>query len=148
MPKLAENKKARHDYQVLETFEAGIVLTGQEVKAVRGGTMKLQGAFVKLRPDGAWLVNVGIPKYGKAGPLPDYDPEHSRKLLLRTRELKKIIGKMEQKGLTLVPISAYTKGSRIKIEFALAKGKKGYEKRETLKKRDIDRDLRRSFKLG
>jgi SsrA-binding protein len=146
MPTLAENKKARRDYQILDTFEAGILLTGQEVKAVRGGSMKLQGSFVKLREDGAWLVNAGIPKYGKAGPLPEYDPEHSRKLLLRMRELRKILGKMEQKGLTLVPLSAYTKGSRIKISFALARGKKEYEKRETLKRRDLDREDRRVFR--
>lgn len=146
MPTLAENKKARRDYQILDTFEAGIMLTGQEVKAVRGGSMKLQGAFVKIHAGEAWLVNAGIPKYGKAGPLPDYDPEHSRKLLLRGRELKKIIGKMEQKGLTLVPLSAYTKGSKIKISFALAKGKKEYEKRETLKKRDLDREDRRALR--
>src|SRR3989338_8658477 len=103
MPTLAENKKARRDYQILDTFEAGIVLTGQEVKAVRNGAMKLQGSFVKLHAGAAWLVNAGIPKYGKAGPLPDYDPERSRKLLLRARELKRIASKMEQKGLTLVP---------------------------------------------
>lgn len=146
MSTLAENKKARHDYEILDTFEAGLMLTGQEVKSVRGGAMKLQGGFVKLRPDGAWLVNVGIPKYPKAGPMPDYDPERSRKLLLHKRELRKVQGKMEQKGLTLVPLSAYTAGSRIKVKFAVAKGKKQYEKREALKKRDLDRDMRRAVK--
>jgi SsrA-binding protein len=146
MATLAENKKAKHDYQLLDTWEAGIMLTGQEAKSVRSGGMKLQGSFVKLHDGGAWLVNAGIVRFPKAGALQDYDPERSRKLLLRTRELKKIMGKLEQKGLTLVPISAYTKGSRIKISFALAKGKKEYEKRETLKKRDLDRDLRRSLR--
>ena len=146
MPTLAQNKKFRHEYEVLEKFEAGLLLTGQEVKAVRGNTMGLNGAYVTIARGGMWLVGGHIPRYPQAGPLPEYDPDRTRRLLLHKREINKLAGKMEQKGLTLVPISVYTKGSKIKLEFGLARGKKTFEKRETLKKRDLDRDIRRHLK--
>jgi SsrA-binding protein len=146
MPTLAQNKKALFDYEILDDWEAGLVLSGQEVKAVRAGQMSLKGAFVHVKADGVWLVNAHIPKYSKAGPLPGYDPDQSRKLLLHAREIDKIRGKLDTKGLTIVPISAYTKGSRIKIKIGLARGKKQFQKKEVKKQRDIDRDLRRSLK--
>lgn len=145
MPRLAFNKRAKFDYEILETFEAGLVLTGQEVKSVRAERMGLIGSFVTIHDGAVWLTNAHLPKYDKAGPQPGYDPDRSRKLLLHRREIGRLVGKMQQKGLTLVPISVYTKGPSIKLEFGLARGKKMYQKKETIKRRDIDRDLRRQF---
>jgi SsrA-binding protein len=146
MPELAYNKKAKFDYQILEPFEAGLMLTGQEVKSVRAGRMSLLGAYVTIARGAAWLINANIQKYPQAGPQPEYDPDRTRKLLLHRREIQKLAGKLEQKGLTLVPISVYTKGSKIKLEFGLARGKKQFEKKETIKRRDVDREIRRSLK--
>jgi|SRR5688572_9257761 len=146
MPTLCENKKAKFEYQVLDTVEAGLTLTGPEVKSVRGGRMSLLGAYVTIARGGVWLIGAHIQRYPNAGPQPDYDPERTRRLLLHKREIMKLAGKLEQKGLTLVPISVYTKGSKIKLSVGLARGKKNFEKRETLRKRDIDRDVRRSLK--
>ncbi len=148
MPTLAVNKRARYDYEILDTFEAGLVLSGQEVKSVRAGRMNLTGSYVTVKQGAAWLIGAHIPKYPQAGPQPTYDPDRSRLLLLHRRELTRIAGKMEQKGLTLVPISAYTKGSMIKIEFGVGRGKRQFEKRESIKKRDVDREVRRSLKAG
>lgn len=146
MPQLAVNKRALFDYVILEKFEAGLVLFGHEVKSIRDKRMSLLGAYVTISRGSASLINSHVPLYPKAGPKPDYDPDRSRRLLLHKRELDRLAGKMEQKGLTLVPISVYTKGSQIKIEFGLGRGKKQFEKRETIKKRDIDREIRRSMK--
>jgi len=146
MPRLAENKKAFYDYDILEKFEAGLELFGHEVKSVRGGRMSLLGSFVALNRGAAWLVNACIPPYPKAGPLPGYEERRTRKLLLHRRELLRLAGKLEQSGLTLAPLSVYTKGSRIKIEFGLARGKKKYEKKETIKRREVEREIRRSMK--
>ena len=146
MPSLSHNKKAKFDYEILESFEAGLVLEGHEVKSVRAGRMSLLGAYVTISRGMVWLIGSHIQKYPQAGPLADYDPDRSRKLLLHRRETQKLAGKLEQKGLTLVPISVYTKGSKIKLEFGLARGKKQYQKKETLKRRDIDREVRRTMK--
>ena len=146
MPTLAFNKRAKFDYEILEKFEAGVMLLGHEVKSVRAERMGLMGAYVTISRGAAWLVGAHIPKYPQAGPQPDYDPYRSRKLLLRKRELARLAGKLEQKGLTLVPISVYTKASRIKLEFGLARGKKQFEKKETIKRREVDREIRRSLK--
>jgi SsrA-binding protein len=146
MPTLAENKKAKFEYEILDTFEAGLMLLGHEVKSARAGSMSLRGAYVTIARGDAWLIGAHIARYPQAGPQPEYDPERSRKLLLHKREIAKLAGKLEQKGLTLVPISAYTKGSKIKISFGLARGKKQFEKKETLKRRDVDREIRRSLK--
>lgn len=145
MPQLALNKRARFDYEILEKFEAGLVLTGQEVKSVRNGRMQLQGSYIAITADSALLVGSHIPKYDPAGPQPDYDPDRSRKLLLHMREIARLRGKLKQKGLTIVPISVYTKGRQIKLELGLGRGKKQFEKRDSIKKRDIDRDIRRSL---
>jgi SsrA-binding protein len=147
MPQLAFNKRALFDYEILEKFEAGLVLFGHEVKSVRSGKMSLLGAYVTIGRGSAWLINSHIPLYPKAGPKPDYDPDRTRRLLLHKRELDRLSGKLDQKGLTLVPISVYTKGSRIKIEFGLGRGKKQFEKKESIKKREIDREIRRSLKV-
>ncbi len=143
MPQLAYNKKAKFDYQILESFEAGLLLEGHEVKSIRAGRMSLLGAYVTISRGAAWLIGSHVQKYPQAGPLLDYDTDRSRKLLLHRREIQKLAGKLEQKGLTLVPISVYTKGSKIKLEFGLARGKKQFQKKETLKRRDIDREVRR-----
>ncbi len=146
MPQLAYNKRANYDYDILEKFEAGLVLQGQEVKSVRAGRMSLLGAYVTISRGSAWLINGHISKFEKAGPLPEYDPDRTRRLLLHKRELDRLAGKMEQAGLTLVPISVYTKGSKIKIEFGLGRGKKRFEKKEAIKKREVQREIRRSLK--
>lgn len=146
MPKLAENRKGLFDFEILERYEGGLVLHGHEVKSVRHGGMKLKGAYVTMRGGEVWLLGAHIQKYTKAGTLEHYDPDRIRKVLLRKRELKSLAGKLEQKGLTLVPISVYTKGSKIKIEVGLARGKKQFEKKEKIKRRDLDREIRRSLK--
>lgn len=143
MPTLAKNAKARFDYEILETYEAGLKLLGHEVKSVRNGHMKLAGAFVHVRNNKAILVGANISPYPQAGPLPDYDPMHTRELLLSKKELNILRGKTDEDGLTIVPLSVYTKGPYIKMELGLGRGKKHYDKRETIKKRDLDRAMRR-----
>lgn len=146
MPTLADNRKAHFDYELLEEYEAGIVLSGQEVKSVKMGHLSLKGSFVTFHDGSAQLTNAHISKYPSAGPLPDYDPTQSRRLLLKKREIEFLRGKSQEKGLTIVPITVYTRGNRIKVGIALARGKHSYDKRETIKKRDLDRELRRSAK--
>lgn len=146
MPSLVFNKRAKADYHLLETFEAGIVLTGAEVKSVRAGDAKLQGSYVAITKGELWLVGAHIGRYKPAGPQPDYDPTKSRKLLVGKRELLGLLGKIQEKGLTMVPLELYTKGAKIKCSFAIAKGKKLYDKREDLKKRDIEREMRGAAK--
>ncbi|HJV33069.1 MAG TPA: SsrA-binding protein SmpB [Patescibacteria group bacterium] len=144
---LATNDRARHDYELLEKLEAGLVLSGHEVKSAKTGHLKLKGAHVAFTRGEAMLVGAHIARYPKAGPLPDYDPERSRKLLLHKRQLERLRGKREEEGLTIVPLRAYMVGGRIKIEIAVARGKKQYEKRETIKKRDLDRQVRSALKM-
>ncbi|MBI4138744.1 SsrA-binding protein SmpB [Candidatus Uhrbacteria bacterium] len=143
MATFAENRKARHDYDILETFDGGLVLLGHEVKSIRSGGAKLAGTYLAFRADELWLVGAHISPYAKAGPLPGYDPTRDRKVLLERRELSSLQGKIKQKGLTLVPLSLYPRGRHIKLSFGLARGRKAADKREKLKKRDIDRELRR-----
>ena len=148
MPVLAINKKARFDYELLDKYEAGLVLTGQEVKSIKTGHVDLKGSYVTLKVNQktgqaeAYLLNSFVPRYKLAGPLPEYDSRRSRKLLLNKRELKSLIGKTQVKGLTLVPIKVYTKHNLIKLEFAIGRGKKKVDKRETIKKRDVERSIR------
>lgn len=147
MANLAINKKAGFDYEFLEKFEAGIILSGQEVKSIRQGQASLLGSFVVLnRNNEAFLTNAQIPPYKAAGRLPDYDSRRSRKLLLKKKELSYLAVKLNQQGLTLIPISLYTKDRKIKLEFALAKGKKKSDKREVLKAREAKRDIGRALK--
>ena len=150
---LAENKKAGFDYQILEKFQAGIVLTGQEVKSVKSGRISIKGSYVVLRPgpkinkEEIFLIGANIPAYQPKNASPDYRAERSRKLLLNKREIKKLIGKIKEKGLTLVPLKVYTKNAIIKLEFGVGKGKKKADKREKIKKRDLNREIKRELKL-
>lgn len=145
---IAANDRARYDYEILESFEAGIVLSGQEVKAAKTGLMKLRGAHVVFHGKEAFLLASHIAKYPKAGPLPEYDPERSRKLLLHASELSKLRAKLETKGLTIVPLRAFIKGGRIKVDIGLARGKQQFEKRASIKKRELDREIRSHLKRG
>ncbi|MCX6745875.1 MAG: SsrA-binding protein SmpB [Candidatus Parcubacteria bacterium] len=146
MPILATNKRATFDYEILEKFEAGLVLTGQEVKAVRNGQASLNSSYVTANNQTATLLNASISPYKMAGTLPNYNPSRTRKLLLHKKELGYLTGKTKQSGLTLVPLSLYTKGKKIKLEFALAKGKKLYDKRRTIKEREAKRKVLRALK--
>ncbi len=146
MSVLVLNKKALHDYTVLETLEAGIVLTGQEVKSVRAGSCNLKGSFVKMYGNELWLSNMHISPYRHASNIQSYDPERSRKLLVHKKQIKRLLGTMATQGLTLVPLRVYTKGILIKVEVALVKGKKAFEKRAILKKRAIEKDIRQYLK--
>jgi len=139
------NKKAFHDYTVTDRFEAGVVLTGPEVKSLRGGHGKLEGAFVRIMGGEAYLVNAQIYPYAFAR-IEGYDPARTRKLLLHKKELVSLASKMDGSRLTLVPLSWYTMGSRVKLEVGLAKGKKQYEKREKIKREDQKRELEREFR--
>ena len=141
MPTLARNKRARYDYDILETWDAGIVLTGQEVKSAKNGQINLNAAFVQARNGEVWLKNAHIAPYTHAGHLENYDPTQNRKLLLQKKEIRKIEKKLDTERLTIVPISAYTKAGKIKIEIGLGRGKRQHEKRDAIKKRDIERDL-------
>ena len=142
MANLARNKRATFDYEILERFEAGIVLSGQEVKSAKTGHIRLQGAFVQIRNDEMWLKNAFIAPYTHAAPSADYDPSQNRKLLMHRREIKKLKQKQDAGGLTIVPISAYTKAGSIKIELWLARGKKQFEKRAAIRDRDVSREIR------
>lgn len=146
MPAITTNKKARFDYQILETFEAGIVLSGQEVKSVRSGSARLTGAFVTFHGNTPLLTNALIPLYKHASLDKEYIPDASRKLLLKKREINHLRGKLEQKGLTIVPLSLYTSGRLIKLEIGLAQGKKTFDKRHTIKERDVKREIARKLK--
>jgi len=146
MAHYAENRKARFDYEILEKYEAGIELLGTEVKSVRGGQMSLEGAFVIIRGGEAFLINANIPPYQIKNAPKDYDPLRNRKLLLTKKEIAELARSEKNKSLTIVPISVYNKGRKIKVEIALVKGKKKFDKRETLKKRDTDREIRRTLK--
>lgn len=144
---LAINKRASFDYEILETYEAGLVLSGSEVKSIRQGQASLKGSYVSLKVNSqgrveAFLLQAHIPPYKAAGLQPEYNSERPRKLLLKKKELSYLIGKKEEKGLTVIPIKLYTKRSFIKLEIALVRGKKFFDKREDLKKKDLDRQLR------
>lgn len=146
MATLATNKKARFDYEILETIEAGLQLIGPEVKSIKAGHVQLKGSFLHIHKSELWLKGAFVSSYKPAGNQDGYDPYRDRKVLVHRRELKRLIGKRQSEGLTLVPLSIYTKGDLIKLEFAVARGKKKYEKRETIKKRDVQRDIRERMK--
>jgi SsrA-binding protein len=146
MPILANNRRASFDYDLLENYEAGLILLGHEAKSAKAGHINLSGAYVSMRagqngPE-LWLVNAHISPYRFAGKLPDYDPVRERKLLLKKNEIAHLSGKTQEKGLTLVPVKMYTKRSFVKLEFALGRGKKKYDKRESIKKREVERQIR------
>ena len=135
----AENKKAYFDYEILEKLEAGIALIGQEVKSIKNGRINLAGSYVVLRNNETFLVGCKIPPYQPKNAPADYNSERPRKLLLKKSESKYLIGKTKQKGLTLAPLKVYTKDGKIKLEFGIAKGKKKFDKRELIKKRETER---------
>lgn len=136
------NRKAKFQYEIIEKYEAGLALLGTEVKSLRESKVSLQDAYGKFIKDELWLVNSHIAEY-KYGNINNHDPLRPRKLLLNRREIKKIKTILQEKGLTLIPIKIYFKNSYAKIELAIAKGKKLYDKRETIKKREIERKLKR-----
>ncbi len=146
MKSLAENKKAFHEYEILETFEAGISLNGQEVKSIRLGRAQLQGSFVIISNERPVLLNSEIPAYQPKNAPKDYNSSRTRPLLLNKKEIAHLIGKSAQKGLTLVPLRLYTRQGNIKLEIGIAKNKSKADKRQVLKKRDIARDIQRELK--
>ena len=143
---IANNKKATHDYFVLEKLEAGIVLSGTEIKSLRAGNVNLKDSWVSVKEGEAFVLGMHISPYEK-GNIFNKDPLRVRKLLLHRREIDKLIGKVTLDGLSIVPLSVYLKGSRAKIEIALVKGKKLYDKRDDAAKRDAKRDMDRAMKL-
>jgi SsrA-binding protein len=148
---IAENKKAYFNYKILEKFEAGISLIGQEVKSLKTRGVNLAGSYVVIKNGEVFWIGARISPYQPKNAPPDYNPERSRKLLLKKSEIRYLIGKSQQKGLTLIPLKVYTnnaKKNRIKLEFALAKGKKIIDKREIIKKREIEKEIRRTLKWG
>ena len=142
---IAENRKAFHDYHILDTWEAGMVLLGTEVKSIREGRVNLRDSYARVEKGEVWLYNVNISSYSHRG-YADHEPLRRRKLLLHKREIRKLIGKTVEKGMTLVPTRLYFKDGRVKVAVSLAKGKQDYDKRETIKKREADRETRAAVK--
>ena len=143
---LAKNKRAGYDYELQDKYEAGLVLAGHEVKSIKTGHVSLTGSFVTRKGNEMFLTNASIPPYKFAGEIKNYDPTRSRKILLKKSEIKHLIGKMSVEGLTLVPLCVYTKRKLIKLEFAVAKGKKQFDKRDSIQKREAKRKMERTLK--
>ncbi len=143
---VADNRQARFRYEILETYEAGIELQGTEVKSNRQGKLNLQYGYALIRNGEAWLLNVHISPYQSSSEYFNHDPRRTRKLLLHKREIRKLTGKVEQEGLTLVPLKMYMKRGLVKITIALGRGKKLHDKRETIKERQDQRDMARAMK--
>ena len=140
---IASNRKARHDYTILDTYEAGVALVGTEVKSLREGRASLVDAFATVDDGEVWLRNVHIPEYVQ-GTWTNHTPRRTRKLLLHKKEILRLIGKSKESGLSLVPLSLYFKDGKVKVELALAKGKKSYDKRQDMAKRDAQREIARA----
>ena len=143
---ISDNRQARYLYEILETFEAGIELVGTEVKSIRAGKVNLRDGYGLIRNGEALLINVHISPYQASGQYFNHDPRRTRKLLLHRQEISKLVGKLEQQGLTLVPLKMYFKGSWVKVSLGLGKGKKLHDKRETLKRRQDQREIERAMK--
>src|SRR5258706_6173080 len=143
---VADNRKARHDYFIEEPYEAGLALTGSEIKSVRGGRLNLRGGYARIVGGEAWLHDVHISPYEQSGTYFNHEPTRPRKLLLHRREINRIAGQVERQGFTLVPLRVYFKGRRAKIELGLARGKKLYDKREDIARREANRDIERAIK--
>ncbi|MDQ7054796.1 MAG: SsrA-binding protein SmpB [candidate division KSB1 bacterium] len=139
------NRKARHDYEILDTIEAGIVLLGTEVKSLRAGKVNLKDSYARVKDGEVWLIGVHISPYSH-GSYNNHDPERDRKLLLHKSEIRRLIGKTEEKGVTLVPLRMYFKNGKAKVELALARGKRKYDKRQDIAKRDAQREIQRKLK--
>jgi SsrA-binding protein len=142
---IARNKSARHDYHLLETYEAGLVLTGTEVKSLREGRANIADAYGIVRDGEVFLLNAHIAPYGSGGYV-NHEPTRSRKLLLHRREIRRLIGAVEREGLTLVPLELYFRDGRAKVSVALAKGRKLHDKREDSRRRDAEREIARAFR--
>lgn len=142
---IADNRKARHDYEIFDTSEAGIVLVGTEVKAIREGRVNLRDSYGRVENGEVFLYNVHISSYSHRG-YTDHDPIRRRKLLLKKGEIRKLIGKTVERGFTLVPTKMYFKDGRVKVAISVAKGKKTYDKRETIRRRELDREVRVAIK--
>ena len=142
---IAENRRARHDYHLLDRFEAGLVLTGTEVKSLRDGRASLAQSFAEVRDGEAWLVGANIATYDQ-GNIANHDPDRPRKLLLHRREIDRLLGQTRERGLTVVPTRLYFKDGRVKVELALARGKEIRDKRRDIAKRDADRQIERALK--
>jgi SsrA-binding protein len=142
---IAENRKARHDYHVLEQFEAGIALLGTEVKSIREGGVNLRDSYARLDKGEIWLLNVHISPYSHEGSA-HHEERRQRKLLLHKHEIRKLTGKVAEKGLTLVPLEMYFKNGRVKVNLALARGKQMHDKRETLRRKEVERETRAAVK--
>ena len=142
---VAQNKKARHDYHIEDTYETGIVLTGTEIKSIRAGKANLKDSFARIKDGEVFIHNMHISPYEQGNRF-NHDPLRTRKLLLNRKEISKLIGLTKEKGYSLVPLKMYLKGGFAKLELALAKGKKLYDKRETLKKKDAQREVEKAFR--
>ncbi len=142
---IADNRKALHDYHVLDTWEAGLALLGTEVKAIREGRVNLRDSFARLEKGEIWLMNVHISPYSHTG-YAHHDERRQRKLLLHRHEIQKLAGQVREKGLTLVPLQMYFKNGRVKVALALVKGKQAHDKRETIRRREVDRETRAAVK--
>jgi SsrA-binding protein len=142
---IADNRKAFHDYHILETFEAGIALLGTEVKGIREGRANLRDSFARVEQGEVWLYNVHVSPYSNRGYV-DHDPKRRRRLLLHRQEIRRLIGKTVEKGLTLVPTKMYFKNGRVKVALAVARGKQAHDKRETVRRRELDRETRAAVK--
>jgi SsrA-binding protein len=147
MPKLTENKKATFNYEVLETLDAGIALTGPEVKSAKGGDLNLQGAYVTIRENSLWLIHAYIAPYKPAAAVQThYQPDRDRQLLLRHQEIASLAGKMRSAGVSLIPLRIYTNRGLVKVALGLARGKKAHDKRASIKKREVARDIGRAMR--
>lgn len=142
---VATNRKARHNYNILQTYEAGIALTGTEIKSVRSGRINIKDGFAQYHAGEMWLSNVHISPYDQGNRF-NHDPLRNRKLLLHKREIAKIVGQIQTKGITVIPLKVYLKHGFAKVLIGIAEGKKKYDKRETIKRRDQDREIRRHIK--
>ena len=142
---IARNKKARFEYEILDTFEAGIVLAGSEVKSIRQKKASIQESYARIKNNEVFLTGMNIAIYEMANRF-NHEPVHDRKLLLHRHEIKRLIGKVQEKGFTLIPLRLYFKNGKVKVELALARGKAKYDKRHDIKQRDVDREIRREFK--
>jgi SsrA-binding protein len=142
---IAENRKARHDYHILDTWEAGVVLLGTEVKSIREGRVNLRDSFARIDRGEVWMQNVHISPYSHRGSA-DHEELRQRKLLLHRDEIRKMVGKVAEKGLTLVPLELYFKNGRVKVLLGLARGKQAHDKRETIRRRETERETRAAVK--
>ena len=144
---IATNRKAFHDYSISDTLEAGLVLVGSEIKSIRAGLVNLRDSYVTFRNGEAWLIGSHIAGYAQAS-YQDHDPRRDRKLLMHRREIGRWRSRVEERGFTVVPLKLYLKNNRAKVEIGLARGKRTYDKRQTIAKRDSERDMRRAMKEG